>query len=411
MKTEKISLKKWESGPISVIADINPKIDLSRLESKSYVSFLPMQNIGDDGELKLETMTYSEVKTGYTTFAEGDILFAKITPCMENGKGALAKGLHNGIGFGSTEFHVLRAKDGINQEYLYHLTRDPNFRKEAERYMTGSAGQKRVPASFFKKFDILIPTYEEQSYIATILSKVDAAIQKSKAAAEKTKCLKRGVLYRLMNDSIGDGSIAFGSLYAEPSKNGLTRPKKVRGKGYKMVNMGELFAHDCISNQKMELVPLSMKEVENYSLRDGDLLFARQSLVTSGVGKCSIIVDPDSITTFESHIIRVRLDLKESCPLYYFYYFASPQGMDNIQSHVTQVAAAGIKGSTLAKIPVPKPPIGRQQYIVKIISTIDRKLGLQHQRTAAFERLKQGLMNDLLNGKHYRGRKNEILRV
>jgi len=99
---------------------------------------------------------YSEVSTGYTRFKEGDVIFAKITPCMQNGKCAVARGLKNGIGIGSTEFHVIRVKDNkvVLPEYIWLLLRLPEIRSIAKRYFIGSAGQQRVPAIFFEELRI-----------------------------------------------------------------------------------------------------------------------------------------------------------------------------------------------------------------------------------------------------------------
>ena len=132
-------------GDVCIINHKVPPIDDSML-----VSFVPMQRVGEEGEFDpSEQRTYADVKKGFTYFADADVLFAKITPCMENGKGAIACGMGNGIGFGSTEFHVLRPnKKMMMGEWLYYLTVCPTFRKEAERNMTGSVGQKRVPKSF-----------------------------------------------------------------------------------------------------------------------------------------------------------------------------------------------------------------------------------------------------------------------
>lgn len=110
----------------------------------------------------------------------------------------------------------------------------------------------------------------------------------------------------------------FGQLFAEPTRNGLMRPKAIRGSGTKMVNMGELFAHARVRNLAMDRVPLSDAEAERYALEEGDLLFARQSLVLEGAGKCSIFLGDNEPVTFESHITRVRLNKNEASPEYFF---------------------------------------------------------------------------------------------
>ncbi len=98
-------------------------------------------------------------------------------------------------------------------------------------------------------------------------------------------------------------TIQFNQIYAEPSKNGLNRPRRVRGMGYKMINMGELFAYDRIGNIPMDLVPMSESEKEKYAVKVDDLLFARQSLIASGAGKCSIVLNTTELTTFGSHSV------------------------------------------------------------------------------------------------------------
>ena len=181
--------------------------------------------------------------------------------------------------------------------------------------------------------------------------------------------------------------VALESLYAEPSRNGLTRPKRVRGAGFKMINMGELFAHDRINNPPMDLVPMSEDEVARFGVQAGDLLFARQSLVAEGAGKCSIALRVPEITTFESHLIRVRLDRKIADPLFYFYYFSSPSGKANVQSLVMQVAAAGIRGSELAKLKIPRLSLLRQRRIASILSAYDDLIENNTRRIAILEEM------------------------
>ena len=163
--------------------------------------------------------------------------------------------------------------------------------------------------------------------------------------------------------------IPFENLYLVDSRNGLTKPSKVRGSGYKMINMGELFANDRIYDIPMELVPLNDKEKVTAKIERDDLLFARQSLVLEGAGKCSIVMDVSPLTVFESHIIRVRLNQDLANPLFYYYYFHSPYSP--IKSIVSQCAQAGIRGSELQKLEVVFPPIDTQHRIAQILSAYD----------------------------------------
>lgn len=169
----------------------------------------------------------------------------------------------------------------------------------------------------------------------------------------------------------------FGELYKIPSRNGLSKPSKVRGIGYKMINMGELFSNDRIYNIDMELVSLTDAEKEKAKIEKNDLLFARQSLVASGAGKCSIVMETDDLTVFESHLIRVRLDRKIANPMFYYYYFKSSNSpMKAIIQHSVQ---AGIKASDLEKLLVSVPPLEIQTKIAELLSKMDDMINVNNR--------------------------------
>ena len=186
--------------------------------------------------------------------------------------------------------------------------------------------------------------------------------------------------------------VRFGDLYIAESRNGLTKPSKVRGSGYKMINMGELFANDRIYDIPMELVPLKESEKANAKVECGDLLFARQSLVLEGAGKCSIVMEVSLLTVFESHLIRVRLDSAQALPLFYYYYFKSP--LSPIKSIVSQCAQAGIRGSDLQELRVILPPLKSQQRIVDILSTYDNLIENNQKQIKLLEEAAQRLYKE-----------------
>ena len=181
---------------------INPKS--CALRDDTEVSFVPMTKVGERGEFDAsEIKHYSEVKKGFTNFQNDDILFAKITPCMENGKGAIAQNMKNGVGFGSTEFHVLRPDtDKITSEWLYYLTTWKTFRKEAERNMTGSAGQKRVPKTFLENYVVNLPDIDTQKSENKILRKVDDLISLRKQQLTKLDELVKARFVEMFGDPI-----------------------------------------------------------------------------------------------------------------------------------------------------------------------------------------------------------------
>jgi type I restriction enzyme S subunit len=179
----------------------------------------------------------------------------------------------------------------------------------------------------------------------------------------------------------------FEELYSTPSRNGLTKPKRVRGEGYKMVNMGELFAYSFIGSQSMDRVPLSERELANSLLLDGDLLFARQSLVEAGVGKCSLVNNLSEPTTFESHIIRVRPDKAKSDSVYLYYLFQSRDLRHQIMSLANGVAAFGIRGSDISAMQFKLPPLPEQRAIASILSALDGKIALNLQMNKTLEEM------------------------
>lgn len=155
--------------------------------------------------------------------------------------------------------------------------------------------------------------------------------------------------------------------------------------------MGEIFAYDRLYDPPMDLVPISDKEKDSYLLHPGDLLFARQSLVREGAGKCSIVKQIGSETTFESHLIRCRLNLEFANPDFYYYFFKSHLGKAAIEAIIEQVAAAGIRGTDLAKVLLPVPPIYEQQAIAHILVALDDKIELNKRMNETLESMAQGL--------------------
>ena len=184
----------------------------------------------------------------------------------------------------------------------------------------------------------------------------------------------------------------FGDLYEVDSRNGLTKPSKVRGAGYKMINMGELFANDRIYDIPMELVPLNENEKKNAKVECGDLLFARQSLVLEGAGKCSIVMETSPMTVFESHIIRVRLNKTEANPLFYYYYFKSPYSA--VKTIVSQCAQAGIRGSDLQELNVIHPSLDEQNRIAEILAYYDDLIENNQKQIKLLEEAAQRLYKE-----------------
>ena len=166
--------KGWGLTTLGECCELNPKRPRN-INDELLVSFVPMPAVSEDGKIDCSDIKpYKEVRKGFTYFAENDVLFAKITPCMENGKGAVAKGLEGGIGSGSTEFHVLRPIPGKSNPYwLYILTMFESFRVGARKVMTGTGGQLRVPIGYLNDYPISLPPIDLQERFEEIVHQSD----------------------------------------------------------------------------------------------------------------------------------------------------------------------------------------------------------------------------------------------
>lgn len=179
----------WHYEPLAKVCDINPRRRANAgLSLDAMTSFVPMEAIDEKaGEIgRRITRPFSAVAKGYTCFEDGDVLFAKITPCMQNGKSAIASGLTGGFGFGTTEFHVLRAGPDILREWIFSLVRTREFRDAAKAKFDGSAGQQRVPLDFMNNYPVpLPPTIGEQREIVKRIARQRKAVRTIREAATR----------------------------------------------------------------------------------------------------------------------------------------------------------------------------------------------------------------------------------
>lgn len=177
---------------LGTLVAINPDNDFSKLDENLEMTFLPMASISDKfGEIVYAEKGKNGDSNGYTKFKEGDLLWAKITPCMQNGKSAIAKNLINNRGYGSTEFYVIRNKNEneLYFDYIYHLLRTKIIRETATKYFTGSSGQQRVPKSFLENLSIPLPDFYKQKQISDELYKIKHKIKELTYTAEQNRQL------------------------------------------------------------------------------------------------------------------------------------------------------------------------------------------------------------------------------
>ncbi len=200
--------ENWEFVRLGKVVQINPPKYKPEIGDDTLCSFVPMKAVSDKLGIieNIEKKPYVKIKNGYTSFKENDVLFAKITPCMENGKAAIAKNLINGFGYGSTEFFVFRCSTIVDNNFLYYLVRSKFFRDLAEPNMTGTVGQRRVPKKYLNSFKFPLPPLEEQKEIVPILENLLDHEDEAKAfidMEEQIDLLEKSILSKAFRGELG----------------------------------------------------------------------------------------------------------------------------------------------------------------------------------------------------------------
>ncbi len=320
MGTAGVAEKAGVAGEIVKISDIcviNPR--MPELDEQMNISFVPMQSVGEDGSIDpSEIRRVSEVKKGFASFQEEDVLFAKITPCMENGKGAVAMNLQNNIGFGSTEFHVLRPnQDRVLPQWLFYLTHWSSFRKLCERNMTGSAGQKRVPKAFLEKYEITLPILEIQNYQVSVLSKIDQLISVRKKELEQLDILIKARFVEMFGEPIANPM----GWDVKPLKEMsvlITNGNTPKGGSENYVESGITFLRSQnVWRNRIELDDVAYIDDETHqkmkksSLKHKDILITKTGRINtenSSLGRAALYLGEDDQANINGHVYLVRLD-------------------------------------------------------------------------------------------------------
>ena len=402
----------WNVVRLAEVVVLNPRAAIEGVTEDTPVSFIPMAAVeASTGRLNATRVRpWREVRKGYTRFQEGDVLYAKITPCMENGKTALAQGLRNRIGTGTTEFHVLRPKDGLVASYLLHFLLRESLRVDARLAMQGAAGQLRVPAEFLASLEIpLPPAAEQERIVAAIeehLSRLDAgvaALERVRATLPRYRAavLKAACEGRLVS---GDAeTVRLDSLLREPLRNGHSA-KKISGNG----NGVRTFTLSAVTNRDFSIENTKLTVAEPDRVRElwaepGDI-FIERSNTPELVGTAALYRGEPNFAIFPDLLIRVRIkepNLPEYVELILRseglrrYFRASAQGIAGSMPKIDQAA--------VAEAPIPLPSVADQQGI---IAEVDRRLSLADAAERAVSaglakarRLRQAILKRAFEGK------------
>lgn len=354
------------------VCEINPRMPKT-VSDEDLASFLPMAAVSEDGHISFEEQReVREVKKGYTYFERGDVLIAKITPCFENGKATRTSSLINPIGFGSTEFHVLRAGDEIDPSYLFHLIWNSRFREVGANNMTGSAGQKRVPADFIKRLQIPLPPLDEQRRIAAILDKADALRRKRKRALELLNGLPQSIFVEMFGDPLKDQKDS-GDWTCEPldasisyiDYRGKTPPKAETGVRLitaKNVKMG------YINPEPMEFIEADA--YDHWMTRGfpkmGDVLFTTEA----PLGNVAILDSPDKLAVGQ-RLLTMQPDKSKIKSEYLAYFLRSPGFSKKMIENSSGSTVRGIKSRLLKRIDICYPPIEHQARFAAALRTLN----------------------------------------
>ena len=304
----------WEWAKLSEAALINPprRPDI-RHTPETPVTFVPMASVSEDtGTIAWpETRPLAEVSKGYTYFEEGDVLFAKITPCMQNGKHAIARGLANGFGLGTTEFHVVRPGDKVQADWIHRYLRQPWLLDEATRHFRGAVGQQRVPKEFLIDLPIPLPPLAEQKRIVGVLNEQMAAVERARKAAverlEAAQALRgahRESVFNRLDLSLSKLTPLKTAISS--TRNGFGRRPRGEEQGPIVLRIADVSSGQ-VSYSDPRRVYMTPKELETYSLQPDDLLFVRVNGSQNLVGACVEFEEWAEPVAFNDHLIRVRL--------------------------------------------------------------------------------------------------------
>ncbi|MFE4205877.1 restriction endonuclease subunit S [Streptomyces goshikiensis] len=381
----------------SKLVEINPQT----VVTGRIAPFVGMEDVSEDGRLlNIRRRSVGDLSGGLSVFRDDDVLFAKITPCMENGKGAHVAGLESNAGLGSTEFHVLRARRNVVPRYIYHWTQSKRFRRAAEAMMAGSAGHRRVPVEFFHRYLIPRFTFAEQQQIVEILDAVDVRLAATAAALTKQQALANGVISHLLSPPDGKategwevrpvnrvGEVQIGRQLSPSQLNGRHMRPYLR-----VANVHDGYV-DYSDVLEMNFTPA---EFATFSIERGDVLLNEgQSLEL--VGRSALYDGPPGMC-FQNTLIRFRpRHVLPTVARAIFKRWLDTGEFMKIALQTTSIAHLG--SERFAAMPFVLPPMAEQQRIAETVDALEGEERAMRNEQHRLVLLRQGLMEDLLGGR------------
>ena len=432
----KVIPETWVQVRGRYVMAVNPApVRVRKLSATDEVSFVPMEAVGEWGGLSLErTKPLDEIGAGYTAFEDGDVVVAKITPCFENGKGALAEDLKNGAAFGTTELHVLRSGNRLDKQFLFYLTISHTFRMLGESEMYGAGGQKRVPPEFPKDFRVPLPPLAEQELIVRFLDTKTAQIDKlvaqkreliarlkEKRSALIARTVTRGLPPQAAkavglepNPEMKDAGVPWLAqlpshwilsplkrIVSMPITDGPHETPEFPPEGVPFVSV------EAVQEGRVHLSSMrgyiSREAHETYSKKycpkRGDIFIVKSGSTTGKVA----IVDFDDEFNVWSPLAAVRCDLSKACPDFLFYALSSEYFQGLVQVSWSFGTQPNIGMGVIGNLAVVLPPPVEQVQIAKFLKIqTDRFENLLMHAQKAIDRLteyRQALITSAVTGK------------
>ena len=381
--------KGWARVALGDVCEVNPRADA--LKGVDKISFVAMADTSESGRLMTQTVVPITKKAvaGYTRFRRGDILCAKITPCFENGKGALTDNLEMPQGIGSTEFHVIRTGDRILPEIAHAVVQSTQFRRRGELWMTGSAGQKRVPADYIAEFEMELPPLDEQHRIVCVLDAADRQV-----ALDEQLLTQREARYQSLLQTV------------------LRPVEQQRAKGWRRAHLGDIFGerdersgdlpllaitggHGVVPRDELERRDTSAEDKSNYKvIRKGDIGYNTMRMWQGvfGLSAHDGIVSPAYTVVMPD---RMRILGEFAAHL-----FSHPRVV-----HTFHRYSQGLVDDTLqlkyphfSEIRLPIPEISEQRRIAKALDAQLREVEQLRRLVELRRQQHRGLMQQLLTG-------------
>ena len=374
---------------LSDLVEVNPRTP-SPTDGET-VSFIAMADVSESGVIA--SMELREGCSGYTPFAIGDVLVAKITPCFENGKGAHVRDLPTRYGLGSTEFHVLRPRSTTSDRYLYHLTRTSRFRLQGEGLMSGSAGQRRVPTEFFGRYTVRVPPLGEQRRIAEILDTLDETIQATERVITKLIVVARATQDRLVSSASGR-SVTLASIAALSGGHGFPEDEQGRQSGplpfYKVSDMNSIGNEKFLDKANNYVQPETAERNGWRVLPPGAVVFAKvgAALLSNRrrILRVRSIIDNNMMAAVPRQVVSTD------------WLYRWLQTVD-FARFVQVGALPSVNQGLVGGLRLDLPTLCEQERQADVLDAHDSRINAEIAQLAKYKRIRAGLATDLLSGR------------